>query len=199
MPESKKVFIQGEKMSQRKVGKILKPHGLRGEVFFYSFSGDYSYLDDAETLYLQIPRTGELKPFQLEKSRPANDGEILTLKGVTDRNQSEAISKSEVFVDESLFESEEGDDLYLVELENFQVFNGGKKIGYIVGFSDNGMQDLFEVELDSKEIVLIPFVEEFVEEILHDQKEIYMQLPQGLLEINQTSEDSSKDEGDDNG
>ncbi len=186
-------------MSQRKVGKILKPHGLRGEVFFYSFSGDYSYLDDAETLYLQIPRTGELKSFQLEKSRSANDGEILTLKGVTDRNQSEAISKSEVFVDESLFESEEGDDLYLVELESFQVFNEGKKIGHVVGFSDNGMQDLFEVELDSKEIVLIPFVEEFVEEILHDKKEIHMQLPQGLLEINQSSEGSSKNEGDDNG
>jgi ribosomal 30S subunit maturation factor RimM len=34
------------------VGKIRKPQGLKGELELFSFSGDYSWLEEAEALIL---------------------------------------------------------------------------------------------------------------------------------------------------
>jgi len=168
-------------MSELKlIGKVKDAHGLKGELFVIFFSKDYSWASDLEKIY--IDKTHQC--YEVIKAGVHKDGLKVSLKGLTNRNQSEALIGKEVFIDEDIFESEDGEPIFLTEIENFNVIDTVLgPLGIITGFSSNTAQDLLIVQYKNK-IIEIPFVDEFVDEINYDKKEIHMTLPDGLLEIN---------------
>lgn len=168
-------------MSELKlIGKVKDAHGLKGELFVIFFSKDYSWAADLEKIY--IDKTHQC--YEVIKAGEHKDGLKVSLKGLTNRNQSEALIGKEVFVDEDMFKSEDGESIFLTEIENFNVIDSVfGPLGKITGFSSNVAQDLLIVQYKDKEIE-IPFVDEFVDEIDYENKAIHMTLPEGLLEIN---------------
>jgi ribosomal 30S subunit maturation factor RimM len=77
----------------------------------------------------------------------------------------------------------DGEVPYLIEFMGFQVIDAKLgAIGEIVGFADNGAQDLIEVKGASGQVHLVPFVDAFIEKILKLEKTIHMNLPEGLIE-----------------
>lgn len=173
-----------------KVGLISDGHGLRGDVYAIIFSGDVSWIDELEEIYLMpVGQTDpkKLKPFEVKKIKPFKKGFIAQLENVTDRNQSDALKKQEVWVPADLFISEDGDQPYLQELLDFAVQDKQLGlIGNIEDFSSNGEQDLFV--LDKKingQSIEIPFVKEFVIEIDYKNKKMMLDLPEGLIQINE--------------
>ena len=106
------------------------------------------------------------------------------LEGLSNRNQSEALIGKEVFIDNDFFDSEDGESIFLSEIENFLVVDESVgNLGRIIGFSSNTIQDLLIIKYNEREIE-VPFVNEFVKEIDYHKEIIYMNLPEGLLEIN---------------
>lgn len=106
------------------------------------------------------------------------------MEGIASRNESDLFLGNEIWVPSDVFTSQDGQSLYLVEIEKFQVVDEKlKHIGQITGFSSNGAQDLLLVEGQGKKYE-IPFVKEFIQEINYDLKVVKTQLPEGLLEIN---------------
>lgn len=88
-----------------------------------------------------------------------------------------------MYVAGSLFISDNGDSsFYLSEIEGFKVFDQDRCIGEVVGFGSNSVQDLIIVQID-KDKVEIPLVEDFLIAIEFEQKEIHMNLPPGLVEV----------------
>lgn len=173
-----------------KVGIVLEGHGLRGDISILIFSGDVSWSQDLEKMYLMPfgkKESSDLKAFELLKAKPFKKGILAQLKGVTDRNQSDALRKCEVWVPSDLFISENGEQPYLQEFLNFTVADKTLGIvGQIEGFSSNGMQDLFI--LDKKingQNIEIPFITQFVIDVDYASKKIMMDLPEGLIEINE--------------
>lgn len=165
----------------RLIGKIKAAHGLRGEVFIIFFSKDYSWADHIKTLFV------ENKEFTVLKANQHKDGLIVKLEGITDRNLSDTLIGQQIYLPTSFFKNKTTDDnrLFLVEIENFKVID--QKLGFvgvISGFSSNTAQDLLLVKSDSGQHYEIPFVDEFVVEINHDDSTLLMDLPEGLLEIN---------------
>lgn len=173
----------------RKVGKVKSSHGIKGEVYVLIFAGDLSWLDRHMTFYIAG------KAYQVNKFRPHKDGIIASLQGVVDRNQSDTLAQQEVWVDLSLFESDEGEAIYLVEIENFQIIDQGLEIGRIIGFSSNGIQDLLIVQSPTQQQYEIPFVDEFINHIDYQSQKIDMTLPEGLLQINSSSESDEQGNG----
>lgn len=177
-------------MSQRLIGKIKDAHGLRGELYVLVFSGDISWLDDIEQIALSSETQKlTLTSLTIVSTKPYKDGFILKSKEISDRTQAESIRGALVSIDEDYLVAEEGETIYLSEIESFEVFVDDKCIGKIVGFSSNGAQDILEVEPSeinegSSKVYEIPFVDAFVKEIDHDAQKIYLTLPEGLLEIN---------------
>lgn len=105
------------------------------------------------------------------------------LEGIKDRTAAEELRAHLVYVAGSLFVSDRGDSsFYLAEIEGFKVFDQGRCLGEIVGFGTNSVQDLIIVQID-KHKVEIPLVEDFLESIEFEQKEVHMKLPLGLVEI----------------
>lgn len=162
------------------IGKIKEAHGLRGDVFVIFFSKDYSWIDLLEEFYI------EDTPFEVLKAAQHKDGLKVQLKGVTDRNQSEALIGKHIFLPTDFFfaKAEEG-GVFLAEIKNFKVVDKTLgEIGTITAFSSNVAQDLLVVTSDAQKIFEIPFVDDFIVEIDRDHKILQMNLPEGLLEIN---------------
>lgn len=164
----------------RLIGKIKDAHGLRGEVFIIFFSKDYSWSDLIDELYI------EDKPYEVIKLAQHKDGLKVQLKDVTDRNQSEALIGKQIYLPSDFFFTEDEDEgIFLTEIENYKVTDKILgEIGVIAGFSSNVAQDLLLVKSVEGKIFEIPFVNAFVIEINHENQTIHMQLPEGLLGIN---------------
>jgi 16S rRNA processing protein RimM len=163
-----------------RVGFIRSAHGIRGEVHVQLFAGQADW--EAEELFLVLPGTRELKKFALVSERPHKDGLIAVLEGIQDRNAAEAIAKSPVYVSNDVLVSEEGEQIFLHEILQFDVVDPhGAILGRIESFQDNGAQDLLEVRT-SKGLSLVPFVDDFIVEIDFDKKQVRMDLPPGLID-----------------
>lgn len=184
------------KNENRLIGKIKQAHGLKGEVYVLVFSKDISWMKKLKSINIKSKDKNSTTTYIVLKAKPFKDGLILSLETVTDRNQSEAIEGSEVWIDKALFKSNPNETPYLLEIENFLVVDKALgSIGQITGFSFNGLQDLLVVESTkaSKSYFEIPFVDQFVLKIDHEKSTLFVDLPEGLIELNSESSDVQND------
>lgn len=163
---------------RHKVGWVQSAHGIRGEIFVRLSAGSADWLDELEVFYLLTPEASELTKHSVSYARPHKDGLIVKLDDVKDRNRSEELRKSSVYIDSELLTAEEGEQIYLSQILGFEVVDRGTPVGKISGFATNGEQDLLEVGS-----ALIPFVDDFIVEIDFEKRIVNMTLPDGLLSI----------------
>jgi len=165
-----------------KIGKIVQAHGLKGEVKVYLFSGEASWYKQLEFIVLN---GDESKPIEVITKTFRNDRLVLKLKGVDDRNSSEALKGSEVSILEELLNSKKGEAVFLRELLGFKVIDNGLEVGTVSGFESTNFQDIIIIDLiNSQKKALVPLVQEFLVKTDFEKKEIHMNLPTGLLEVN---------------
>lgn len=171
----------------RKIGKITGVHGLKGELYVYVFSKDISWTNKLDTLLLEDAK-GERSEHRIQNLRAFKDGFLVVLEGVLDRTAAENLRSRLVYVSSHLFVSEEGEDsFYLLEIEGFKVFDKGLYIGIIESFSSNTVQDLLVVALENGSKAEIPLVEPFITDIRFEEGEVHMDLPPGLIEVQQVT------------
>lgn len=168
-----------------KIGKVKDAHGLKGDLYVLVFSKDISWLKEVETFALApIDKEDQKKNFKIEKIKAFKDGVMIKPEGVLDRTQAESLKGQLFYLPAEMFESEEGETIFLKEILGFTVVDQNEtEIGPIKEFSSNTMQDLLVVEMASGKKVEIPFVEDFILEIDFDNKKVHMDLPEGLLDL----------------
>lgn len=171
----------------KKVGIVSDAHGIRGEAYIIIFSGDISWIDDIQEIAVKSASTSLEQWLKIKKIKPFKKGFIASFDGIIDRNQAEEIKKFEVWIDENLFVSEDGEQPFLTELLGFELHDKSLGlVGRVSEFSSNGQQDL--LVLDTKvnlQSVEIPFIKEFVIEVDYKTKKIMTDLPKGLVQINE--------------
>lgn len=146
------------------------------------FSKDISWIDHLKEIVFEDPK-GQRKTYSVLSHRPHKEGFLVFIEGVVDRTSAESLRAHLVYVAGSLFISDSGDSsFYLAEIEGFRVFDQGHSLGEIIGFGTNSVQDLIIVQI-GKDKVEIPLVEDFLESIEFEQKEVHMNLPPGLVDI----------------
>jgi 16S rRNA processing protein RimM len=89
-----------------------------------------------------------------------------------------------LFVEESFLRESLDENEYLIdELVGMSLYDeNGKKLGFVVGVSNNGASDLLSVKTNSKQICLVPFVEAIIREVSLEKKSITINNLEGLLE-----------------
>lgn len=164
------------------VGKVREAHGLKGDLYVLVFSEDISWLKKLTHFELKT-KSGTVTTYQVERVKPFKKGFIVKAEGIDDRNASEIMKGQEFFIPSDLLVSKPGETIFLGEIMDFTVKNlTQEKIGHIVGFSSNGPQDLLVVET-GKGRIEIPFVEAFIKKIDFKHQSIIMDLPEGLLDL----------------
>ena len=165
-----------------RMGKVKEAHGLRGDLWVILFAKEAPWLEQVTEFALAAGDEGPFEIFQFQKGRFQKDGLVLTTNEITDRTQAEAKEGLLFYLPEELFRAEKGDTIYLRDVLGFSVKDQDKEIGTIAGFSSNGPQDLLLVKNES-ETYEIPFVEAFLKKIDFENRVVWMELPEGLLEL----------------
>ena len=163
------------------VGKILNFHGIKGEAkvgftknqeeFFCSLTQVF-VKDGNDYLPLEIESIRLHKNFALVKFDSINSiNELLKYKGAF------------LYVEESVIRESLDDYEFIIdELVGLEIFDeNGKKLGFVVGVSNNGANDLLSVKTNAKKIVLIPFVKAIVPEVNINDKKIIVNNIEGLI------------------
>ena len=165
-----------------KIGRIVKPHGLKGEVSF-SFSDDIFDRTDSE--YLICDMDGILVPFFLEDYRyKTQSSMLLKLEGVDTEEAAREFTNRDVFYPLELMDEDEllGD----VTWDNFIGFTvideKAGELGKIVDVDETTVNVLLQIEYQGKDL-LLPAAEDLVKHVDFDKRELLMALPEGLLDL----------------
>ncbi len=165
-----------------KIGKLGKPHGVKGEI---SFAITDDVFDRVDADYLVLDIDGILVPFYMEEYRFKNDENVLVkFEDIDSQEQARNYTGCEVYFPRELSDSD-GENMTWAEIIGFTLVDAatGKTVGTIDHVDDSTINLLFEVtSTDGKEL-LIPASNDLMEGVDADKKEIRMAVPAGLLDL----------------
>ena len=164
-----------------KIGYILKPHGLKGQV---TISLDPEAPEDfspIKTLFVQ--NNERLLPFFIETISMKGNKAFLKLEEVNTPEEAQAISKSPIYLPKTQRPKSARGEFYDDEVIGFEVEDTTLGLlGTIVTVLSAGPNKLLSVDHNQKE-VLIPLNSPFIEGVNKSRKKITVTLPDGFLDI----------------
>lgn len=171
-----------------KIGLFNKPHGIHGELQF-TFTDDI--FDRVDCDYLICLLDGIFVPFFIEEYRFRSDSTALVkLEGIDTAERARMFTNVEVYFPVKHAEEAEDGELswnFFVGFRMEDVRYG--ELGEVVEVDTTTVNTLFVVEQEDGEELLIPAQEEFIVEINQEKKLITVELPEGLLNLEDLEED----------
>lgn len=163
------------------VGKILNFHGVQGEAKLGYSKNREEFLSKLKEVYIQ--QDGEYKLLQVSRIRFTPKCGIIKFKGIDSLNDILVYKNQLLFISEDTArEFLEADEFLIDELVGLDVYDGEKKVGAVVGVSNNGASDLLSVKTLNKKISLVPFVKAIVTDVDIKNRRIQINNLEGLLE-----------------
>jgi 16S rRNA processing protein RimM len=162
------------------VGEIGRPQGLQGEVRIRSFTADPAAIAE----YGPLEDESGTRRFEIESLRLTPKALSARLKGVTSRDEAEAITGSKLYVPRSRLPAREEDEWYHTDLIGLSVMDReGVAIGSVVAVHNFGAGDLLEIRLaGGGATVLMPFTRDTVPEVDVEGGWLRIAPPEGLFE-----------------
>src|SRR4051812_21768825 len=96
------------------VGRVGKPHGVRGELriqLHWSHSDSLLHADDV----LLVRSDGTSARYGVEHARPVPRAVLLKLRGIDDRDMADALRGAQVLVERGALPALDDDEYYLVD------------------------------------------------------------------------------------
>ena len=165
-----------------RVGKLLKPHGVKGEL---SMLCENDCFDRVDGEYLVCDMDGILVPFFIDSYRFKSDTALLIkFEDVDTVEQAERMAGVNVYFPKALA-GEEGQEAIPDEfLAGYSVSDSHLGlIGEIDHVDNSTINTLLVIKRGDGEI-LIPFHEEFIRDVDEQRHLIIMELPEGLVQLN---------------
>ena len=163
------------------VGKIVKTHGLKGEV---TLRIDNEQFDEIEELnYFLLDINDKLIPYFVENiTFHSNKSFVLfqDLKTLEAANQLVGIS---AYLPLDLLPEKDGNDFYSHEVVDFLVIDEEKgELGKVQEIIEYPTQSLIQMVINGKE-VLIPIHDDIIQDVDREEKKIYINAPNGLIDM----------------
>lgn len=164
-----------------KIGFIMKPHGLKGEVTIALDPQAPEDLAVVQTIFVEVRE--QLLPFFVESVSVKGSKAFLKLEEVNNREEAERISKSPLFLPKSSRPRSRRDEFYDDEIIGFEVTDTSLgDLGKITEIVHAGPNKLLSVEYCGREL-LVPMNSPFIDTINKSGRKITVSLPEGFLEI----------------
>jgi len=166
------------------IGEIVKPHGIRGEVKVYIYSGQLENLTQYKKIVLQKPADSGTATYNVVKSREQGKLAILQLEDVGTREAAEALQGSRIWVKKADFPTLDPDEYYWHQLKGLVVITEtGQELGRVTGLFNTTAHDIMVVTGAGQEF-MIPVKGDIIRNIDEQGEKIIISPPPGLLEIN---------------
>lgn len=164
-----------------KIGWILKPHGLKGEVTIVledEAPDDWSSL---ESVFLE--QNQRLVPYFIESVSAQPKKAFVKFEDIDNAESAAKIAKQSVYIEKALRPKSARGEFYTDEVIDFEVHDQSLGLlGRILEIMNAGPNRLLVVQQNDKEI-LIPINGPFITSINKSKKRVTVNLPEGFLDI----------------
>ena len=159
-------------------GKFLKPHGTKGEIVL---EGDSIILGD-ECDFVACEIDGILVPFFFETRRTKNsDTLIVKIERMDSAEEVRYLTNRDAYIPKEW--TEESEVLSWSYFRGFTAVDENLgELGEIIDVDDSTINTLFVIDYDGEEI-LVPAQEEMIAGIDNENREIFFNLPEGLVSL----------------
>lgn len=165
------------------LGKIRKAHGYEGAVMMSPEDTFTEELPQMEWVFIEIDE--KPVPFLVSSlTENASGNIVLKFEGYDSPEVMTEFIGCRVFIEQGSADNENELSPFMI-LEGYKIFDSDKKLlGVVTMVMSLPMQYMLVLENEEKEEILIPLNEDWVLEINREQESIYMDLPDGIIQIN---------------
>ncbi|MDX2119708.1 MAG: ribosome maturation factor RimM [Gemmatimonadota bacterium] len=166
------------------VGRLRKPHGLKGEFAIFPLTAEPDVVFAPGRRLVRMGLDGAVlgEPIEVERSRGYHREWLVKFRGLEARDDTENWRGQFLGAPaEELTPPAEG-EVYLHELEGFAVRGeDGTAYGLVTGLIELPAGVALEVQGPKREF-LLPFIKQFVREVRREDRVLVVALPEGLLD-----------------
>lgn len=163
-----------------KIGKFVKPHGIKGEI---SFAFENNIFDKVDCPYIICLIDGIFVPFFIKEYRfKGSETALLLLEDVSSDIQAKKFSGLDVYFPRTHFNETNDTEYTLDYFIDFEVIDEqAGSLGKIIEVDDLTINTLFLLNTPDNEELIIPASDDFITNIDGDNKILYVKLPEGLI------------------
>jgi len=166
------------------VGRLRKPHGLKGEFAVFPLTDDAAAVFAAGRRLVRLALDGAVvgESVEIERSRPFHREWLLKFRGLESRDALETWRGQFLGAPAEELKPPAEDEVYVHELEGFSVRQeDGTALGLVTALYDLPSGLTLEVQGPKREF-LLPFRKEFVQQVDREGRVLTVVVPEGLLE-----------------
>lgn len=164
------------------VGKILNFHGIQGEAKVGFSKNQQDFFCSLKEVF--VNDKDDYRQLKIKNIRLNKNFAIVKFEGINSIDELMEYKGSLLFVrEDTIREALDEDEFLIDELVGLDVVDAeGNKLGFVVGVSNNGANDLLSVKTKSKNVSLVPFVKAIVTGVSLKDKKVTINNIEGLLE-----------------
>lgn len=163
------------------VGRIVKTHGIKGEVTLRIDNEDFDEVEELNYLLLDVNE--KLIPFFIENIGFHSNKAFILFQDVKTIEAASQLVGIAAYLPLDLLPEREGNDFYSHEVVDFVVVDEDKgELGKVREIIEYPTQSLIQIIKDEKEI-LIPIHDDIIKEVDREGKKILVKAPAGLIDM----------------
>lgn len=168
-------------MNYFEIGKILKPHGVRGEMKVFPVTDYPEHFFDNDILFLRIGE--DIRKFKIEKVRMTPKGIIvLKLEGIDTPEEVDRLRGLFFVVDSEHLQPLNEDEYYYHDILDCEVYDqNGLLVGVVIDIMEVSSSDIYVVRDKEGKEKLIPAIKTIIKNIDITKKRIEVDIPEGLF------------------
>jgi 16S rRNA processing protein RimM len=163
------------------IGYVLKPHGIKGEVKIDPVSSYPDRFKQLNKVFLQI--NDKKRSYSIEKVRVADRFIFIKFFGINSPDDAELLRDAEVLIEAKDLIQPSPDEYFIHDLIGCRVITeDGEIIGTLTDVYQISSNDVYVVNRDTGEEILLPAIKDVVKRVDMENKQIIIKVLEGLLE-----------------
>jgi 16S rRNA processing protein RimM len=164
-----------------KIGKVARPHGLKGEVTVLLDDGPADW-NTLKNVYI-LMAADQLVPYFIERISIRDTKAFVKFEDLDTPESAEAVSRKDIYLPKTERPKSGKGEFYDDEVIGFDIEDAQHgDLGKVIDVEMSGMNRLLVVKHDQKEF-LIPTNGPFITGVNKSKKKISVDLPEGFLDI----------------
>lgn len=165
----------------RNIGKLVASFGVEGLMVLHHHFGKKTSLKGLKVIFIE-ERKNEMLPWFIESTHIKSEEDIhIKLEGIDSKEAARKLIQQEVWLTEADF-ARYAVSSAPISLVGFHMIHEGLDLGEIGEVIEQPHQVLCKIDLDGKE-ALIPIHEGTLQKIDKKKKQVFVTLPDGLLDV----------------
>lgn len=163
------------------IGKVATTHGIKGSILITHGLGQKINFKGIKALFIEETKNSRI-PWFIEGATARNNEEtVVQLEGLNSKESAHRLIRNNIWLKREDFDKIVGKDAP-ISLIGYILHDNKKPLSEIEEVIEQPGQILVRLTVEGKE-VLVPLHEEIIDHIDHNKKAVYVQLPDGLLDI----------------